>query len=139
MQNRILTLLNLACFTNKKWLKLIYLNLLGAVNCLHSIVEFMSWDLGMLSERLRLLASREPLGGCPEPPQVGPEIGLGGRYWVASPWCQHRKMLAGQQPKVSKLPKFHYAPCNLFANIAADIMKTCSVISVHNSWAMHCS
>ena len=50
------------------------------------IVEFKSCNLGLLSERLRLSASWEPLGGSPEPPQLGPDIGgSGGSHRVAYP------------------------------------------------------
>ena len=34
--------------------------------------------LRQISERLRFSASWEPLGGSPEPPQLGPEIGGSG-------------------------------------------------------------
>ena len=39
------------------------------------IVKFESLNLGLLSERLRLSAFWEPLGGSPEHPQLGPDIG----------------------------------------------------------------
>ena len=45
-------------------------------------MEFKSRNLGLLPERLRLSASWEPLGGSPEPPQLGPEIG--------GSWGSHR-------------------------------------------------
>ena len=69
----------------------VYQSLATQISCVGGakatrIVEFKRQNLGLLSERLRLSASWEPLGGFPCPPQLGPEIACSGVvHRVASP------------------------------------------------------
>ena len=64
-----------------------------------AIVEFKSSNLGMLSERFRFSVSWEPLGGSPEHPQLGPEIGGSGEAtrWLPPDTSVARRWLANDQ------------------------------------------